>query len=404
MRRRRPDVDEVLLPLEEDDAEPAPDGRIVELGPGAGNRRRDLGLLLAVVALVAGIGFLGDGGDQEELAEADATTTTTPRRTTSTPRRPTTTTTLPTEPLVTSVEGTGPVVPGTTTGSAIVSTDGDELVVLDLDTGRQCRVEVPGARSDGLWVGRGLGDRANVNGNRGSLTVTSRCELSGPQQAGVAELLPSERPGHAWEMRHLDHGVRLVERADDGTPSGREVDIPVWSGGIHPVRGGFVTDVFGSVAFVDAATGEARELTNGVTLAAAGDALAVMDCQAFDCPVVVLDLDGREVFRRTASRPAFGWQGGAISPDGRWLAYLTAGEAGVPTTALVDLATGAERDLGRSDGGSPVAFTATSSHVAVRTTRGFQLVPVGGGEPVDLDALTPRSQPFAVIDRAPDAA
>lgn len=402
MRRRRPDVEEELLPLEDDDAEPAPGGRIVELGHDGGNRRRDIGLFVGVLALVAAIGFLGDGGGQEELAEADATTTTTQRRTTTTPRRPRTTTTLPTEPIVTYVEGVGAVAPGATTGSAIVSTDGDEIVVLDLDTGRQCRIEVPG-RSDGLWIGRGIGNRAHINSNRGSRTVTSGCELSEPQQS-IAELLPSERPGHVWELRHRANGVQLVEVAADGTPSGREVELPVWNGALHTVAGGFVTDVFGSVTFVDVATGEGRELADGITIAGAGDLVAVLDCEAFDCELVVIDLGGRSVLRRASDRAVMGWPGGTLSPDGRWLAYLVHDDGGVPRAVIVDLATGAERDLGRSDGGSPVYFTATSSHVALRTTLGLQLVPVGGGEPIDLDELTPRSQPFAVIDRTPDAA
>lgn len=402
MRRRRPDADEELLPLEVDEPDPEPGGRIVELGPAAsGSRRRDLGILVAVVALVVAIGVLGDGGGAaEEPAEADATTTTAERRTTTTARRPRPTTTLPVDPIVTTTEGTGPVAPGTTTGSAIVTTEGDEVVVVDLDTGDECRIEVPGARNGGLWVGRGIGRRANVSGGNGMFTVTAGCKLTEPRQGAVVELLPNDRPGHVWEVRHLAEGVRLVEQADDGTETGRQIEIPAWSGGLHPVDGGFVTDVFGSVTFVDAATGQGRELADGFTITAGGDRVVIVDCRAFDCDLVVLDLEGRRLARRTTARPALGWQGGAISPDGRWFAYLTI-DATVPTAVLLDLASGTQRDLGRADGGMPMAFTTTSSHLVLRTTRGLQLVPVEGGEPIDLEDLTPRAQPFALVDLPP---
>lgn len=401
MRRRRPDVEE-LLPLEEDNPGPAPDGRIVEVGPGRSTKRRDVGLLVAVVALVAGVGFLGDDGGGHGGAEqdAEAITSTTRRRTTATPsRRPSTTTTLPTEPVVTFTEGTGPVAGGAPTGSAIVSTQGDEIVVVDLDTGRSCEIEVPGARSGALWVGRGSGDRANVNSNRGALTVTSACAVQELGGSEVTEVLPSDRPGHVWKMRHLGQGLELVEEADDGTPSGRQVHLPAWTGTIHPVAGGFVTDVFGSVTLVPTDGGAAREIAKGFSIAAGRDRVAVVECRAFDCDVAIVGIDGRELLRRESARPAVGWQTGALSPDGRWLAYLTLEDEPVPQAVLVDLRAGEERELGPNDG-SPIAFTATSSHVALRTPLGLVVVPVDGGDPVAVDDQPGAGQPFAVIDRA----
>lgn len=397
VRGRRP-ADEELLPLEVDGDDARPDGQLVELGRPR-RRWRDAAVVLAVVALVAGFGLLGDGDeddeDDEAVAEAEPTTSSSVVRRRPTPTRPrVTTTTMP--PGVPTVEpGTGPLL-GEATGSAVAFSHGDGgVTVIDLDTGSRCRVTVPGREAG--WLNRSAGALAIVQGER-THAVDADCTVTPLPGWRGGEVFPTDVLGRYWAVEWRPDGMFLSEVDAEGVKLGPGIASPQASGMIRKVDGGIVVDVFGSVTFVAEGTHDDRHLAHGMTLAARGDRVAISECEGLSCDVVVRDLGGRAVARVAGLRPVGAWEGGALSHDGRRLAVLV-GEDGatIPSLVVIDLESGRRHEVLRSEGG-PIAFTATGRHIVIaRPNAGLVAAPVEGGDPILIEQTA--FQGFAVVDR-----
>lgn len=395
MRRRRP-ADEELLPLEIDGDDAPPDGDLVEVGPPAGRRRwRDAAVLLAAVALVAGIGLTGDGGT--ETADADPTTSTTRRRRPPrAPRTPRITTTTVPVGIPRAVPGTGPVLDGPT-GSAVAFAGHDsEVTVLDLDSGGRCEVGL--GRGTGAWVQRTDGIEALVHAD-GPMAVAADCSLRPLPAREAQEIFPTGDPDRYWSVEWGPGGMRLVEVDGEGTPVAEAIPLPGSNGAVRLVDGGVVVDVFGSATFIDRRSHTDRHLGHGTAIAAARDRIVLVECEGLRCDVVVRDLRGRELARVEHLQPTPGWEAAALSPDDRLLAVLVTQATELPWVTVVDLATGARHALVRTHGG-PIAFTADGRYVVTTTGAGVVAAPVAGGEPT---LLAPGAQSFVVL-RSPAGA
>lgn len=333
------DVEVVLL----DDA--APTSRTVELRPR--RRWRELALVVAAIAAVVGVGLVGD--DEAEEAEASPTTTTSERRSTTTSRtattrrpalaqptttrRPSTTTSWPQLEA-----GTGPVLPGEPSRNVIGLITANGLVtMIDLATGDRCRTR-PAA--DGVWM-IGLPAVAGmflVQSGHSVLGIDRSCAVT-DLDVDLGPGYPVTATAERFWLAMGEHGEQLVEHAlPDGTPTGREVLLPRYTGATSLVLGDdLVVGASGRMTLVDPDTDERRDLGPGNPLATHGSVVAYMDCPEMRCALGILDVATGERRVVDGVEPV-SWELSTFSADGRMLRVPVPGDH-EPSTAVIDLQT-----------------------------------------------------------------
>ena len=299
--------------------------------------------MVAVSGAVVVIAILGGGDDGQPQP---ATTTTAAERTLTT-RRLTTTTSAPAPVAL------GALLPEPT-GTVLVAAGGRNVTVIDVDSGvvRTVRTD----RSDDPYTGDIYGLAASgadvlAVGPEGGFTV--------PLQAGdvpvtlpraeVSAVLRSDRPGHFWLVIYNGNGTELREVGPNGEETGRIVDdLPPFAEPVVVADRGLVVPLLGSLTLYDPDDSTARALGHGSAIAAHGDMLARLACEALRCRLHLDDLAGGGVAGAggvVADPPGATFQPypfGAFSPDGRWLAVSAGDTSTLPGTgrlALVDVAT-----------------------------------------------------------------
>lgn len=320
--------------------------RTIELRPR--RRGRELLLVGVAVAVVGGIGLLGDGG--EDGIAAAPTTTSTRRsvstsgpereRTTST-RRSTTTTTWPQFHA-----GTGPLLPGGPTSTHIGMISGSGTVtIVDLDTGDRCETLPSRQGAWGSWGHQAPTGHLLVQTGAGIIAVDRDCAMA-PLSVDVADEYVAAAAGdRVWLTSH--DGARLHEIAlPGGNETGRTVDVPPFNMGMVLAAGdNLVIAAAGDMTLIDPDTGARRSLGAGQPLATQGDVLAFATCPEARCRLGIMDV-------RTGTRRLLGdvqpvlWSSSAFSPDGRFLLVPVAGaRREVPVGAILDTRTGSAREL-----------------------------------------------------------
>lgn len=295
--------------------------------------------MVAVLAAVVVVAILGGGGDGQPQP---ATTTTAAERT------------LTTQSLATTTSTPAPVVLGALlpepTGTVLVAAGGRNVTVVDVDSGvvRTIRTD----RSDDPYTGDIYGLAAS---GAGVLAVGPEGGFTVPLRAGdvpvtlphaeVSAVLGSDRPGHFWLVIYNGNGTELREVGSNGEETGRIVDdLPPFAEPVVVADRGLVVPLLGSLTLYDPDDGTARALGHGSAIAAHGDVLARLACEALRCRLHLDDLAGG-AGGVVADPPGATFQPypfGAFSPDGRWLAVSvgeTSALAGVGRLALVEVAT-----------------------------------------------------------------
>jgi hypothetical protein len=258
------------------------------------------------------------------------------------------------------------------TGTTVVLASSRTLLVAHLDSGT-----VRGAALDGMEVHGSspfhsvlpVGDRLLTAGHRPHLVDR---HPGGPVREDLPPApvgyLPSGTEGRWWVADHR-FSLELVERDLEGETGGR-ITLPGDGGVALPLGGSFIVSPLGSVLQVDAGTGAARSLGEGVAVAVDERTLARVRCdESLECGLVLSDLSGGD--ERTVAPPTprsrYGTHSGvSLSPDGRWLVTPFFGEDQPGGLALVDVERGERRFLDSlatsSGGGFPLnaAFSADS--------------------------------------------
>lgn len=348
----------------------------------ARSRRRwpEAVLVVAVVAVVLGIG--ATGGDDEGATDMPRRTTTTVGRTTSTTPRPTSTTT--TWPA--SLAGTGPVLgagAAPTSTALVVAEEGGTVAVLDLDTGDVCRAR--GGRDS--WFPSpqpGVRDELIVmDGNGRSLTIDRDCTLE-----------PANR-GDPWSIRAItattywttDDGPvqRLVEHDAEYGRVLRRIDVP-GAGNIVADDAWIVVAAAGEMVAIDLHSDRQVALGSGQPLGIGGGQLFAIRCQALACSAIAIDVASARVRVLDLPLPTM-WEPASVSLDGRWAQYSVMSELGRVDHVLADLRDGTMRDVGR---GGPCSFTAESRWLICVRPSVIEAVSIDTGDIVDLSDLFDR--------------
>jgi hypothetical protein len=336
---------------------PEPGTRTVELRPR--RRSRELLLVLAAVGVVAGVGLVGDGGDED--AQAAPTTTSTRRgvpgtqeqddaRTSTTRRRPprSTTTRGPTTTVSwpQRTPGTGPILPGEAVGTSVgVINARGQVIVIDLDTGDRCETE---PERDGVWAPWSfptLG-RMFVQAGATMQAIDEQCAMTAIEVDGSNTYASTWTEHTVWVMTGDSQQSVYEISIDTGKRTGREVALPRFNGAMVVAIGDdLVLGTAGSMTLVDPDTDERTDLGTGNPLAAHGTRLAFYACPESRCRLGILDIATGERHLLDTIEPV-SWDTSVFSPNGRYLRTSVPGEReGEPSPALVDLETGTVRVL-----------------------------------------------------------
>jgi hypothetical protein len=378
-RRRGPDLDEPVELLDDGWERATP----VTTSTRSRGRWPEALLVVAVLAVVLGIGATSGGDDDEDATDMPRRTTTTARRQTSStrPRPSTTTTTWPAR-----VAGTGPVLGAGTapTGTALVVAEADGTVaVLDLDTGDLCRAQAgrnpwfpmpqPSTTDEALVVDEG----------GRSLRIDASCDVE-----------PGNRGRDPWSFRAATEDTywitedgpitRIVEHstADDSTL--RVIEIPYFNGMFADDRTMVVTAA-GEMVAVDLYEDRTVPLGSGQPIALGGGRLVALRCADLDCAVVLIDVETGRTRPLAIAMPS-PWETASLSPDGRWLSYNAASTSqtlqnqGVTEPVVANLDTGETVETR----GGPCTFTADSRWLLCVRPSVIEAVRIEDGLAIDL--------------------
>lgn len=337
--------------------------RTVELRPP--RRRREMLLVVVAIAVVAGVGMVGDSGNGDATAPPNTTTSRlrsadagggmrpgldVVRSTSTTLRRSRSTTTAGPTTIASwpQVEaGTGPSLPGALTGSKVgLITAQGQVVVVDLDTGDQCRTA---EFRNGLYAPWSFptAGRMFVQTGEEMITIDAQC--------AVTEL--SFNSSESWAAAWTDHSIWLMQGGSDqrlveidlatGAPTGREVAIPRYQDARAVALGDdVVIGVSGQMTRVDPDTEERTDLGVGTPLASIGTRLALVECPELRCRLAVLDTSTGDRVALDGIEPV-AWELAQFSLDGRHLRIaVPTNDRNEPSTAIVDIETGELRELG----------------------------------------------------------
>jgi hypothetical protein len=300
----------------------------------------------------------------------------------------------------------GPLMPVATGLTLTVVTVDGRLARVDLDTGDLVRARLLDREEAPVLVPTGDGGVVVVatpwsNGDRGRaryvLAPDQPAVDLGPAMDGFA----SATPGRVWlaDGDGFSGPVGLREVGTDGVVTA-ELTLPVGVRVHGAVEGGLVVDAAGELVLYDPVTGAGRRLADGRVLALDGNRLARWACDpALTCWLAVGTVDDPDAARidlgqaeelAAAARPFF--SAAALSPDGRWLAFLRAGEA-LPDFAALDLESGEVSipPAGSATGGQSFGFAEpfawSGSWLFTIGDQGVQAWDVESGlvVPIDLD-------------------
>lgn len=370
----------------------------IEIRPGRGFRKEWL-LIVAAVAVVVGVGLVGDGGQSEPAASPATTTSAVPttvhRRFTATVRRfpPTTTTTL----------AAGPVAPFPTGTAIAYMGSGGSVNVLDLDTGLRCSIDAPPSDVGVSFFGPSSTTTgpALIPTGRGLTLVDAGCasqtfELSRssyPLAIGDERFWTTDQDGSRGTGPLVEHDLRT------GKATGRTVDAspyvgPAVSSGDRLVVGmaGQMTEVTGR--------GNLHDLGPGIPVALHGTSLASVRCEQLRCRLYVTDLDSAAT--KVVSPiwlAVVPWGPGTFSPDGSLLVVQTQqpGEHH-PRAALIDVNTGIVRLLPQEY--LQATFTVDGAHlIAGDGSWSLVVLSLDGTQAWPIDAKT-QSGVYAMPGRA----
>ena len=383
--RRGTDLDEPVELLDDDGWEHATP---VTTASRTRGRWPEALLVIAVLAVVLGIGATSGDGDEDATDMPRRTTTTVRRSTSSTRPRPTTTTT--TWPA--RVAGAGSVLGADAgpTGTALVVAEEDGTVaVLDLDTGDLCRAQAgrnpwfpmpqPSTTDEALVVDEG----------GRSLRIDAACDVE-----------PGNRGRDPWSFRVATEDTywitedgpitRIIERstADDSTL--RVFEIPYFNGMFADDRT-MVVVAAGDMVAVDLYEDRTFPLGAGQPIALGGGRLVALRCVELDCAVVSIDVETGRARPLAIPMPS-PWETASLSPDGRWLSYSAASTSqtlqnqGVSEPVVANLDTGETVETR----GGPCAFTGDSRWLLCVRPSVIEAVAIDDGRSIDLSDLFDR--------------
>lgn len=233
------------------------------------------------------------------------------------------------------VEGS-PIDFGEATGVTLLFDDGlDGGLAVDLDTGRQRRLTLPGQRAGdqpfrlwrmGGWVVVGWGDVWAVDaGAQHPSRRLGRARLfvpaADPDQLWLIEATQPGSESPTWTL--IDSGGQVVADVD---PPGPRLEP------IRGVPGGLaVRDLGGEVLVYDLDQGTLVHPVGGPDWIADATHTRVAWCQEPCQRLHVADADGAEVAALSGAGETFRPDGVWLSPDGRWLAAALTVQAGAGT-------------------------------------------------------------------------
>lgn len=328
---------------------------------------RNLAIAAAViVGFVGGALILGRNDRKEPAAEAvpsTTTATTRPGQPTSSSSSSTTTSTIapPSTSAWIELAPKGPLLPEPTGTVLYSSTPTGRLVRVDLDTGVVTvrRFEAGDAGTQFLL----RGGRVVVSSPDQSRVHVLDRDLHGTLaelnlDAGV-RVLPGPAEDELWVVNENTFGPdgtsvdRYAQRIRlDGTPAGPRVPLPPVGGiGGEDGTGQLLLYVGGpaSTYVLDGTTGVPTRLLAGYPLAVDARRIVDLDCDVhLVCRVRVTEraTGASRILPPLASPQLLNGGGGALSPDGRWLALVLDPGNEPGTVAVVDLRDGSLRRFG----------------------------------------------------------
>ena len=307
----------------------------------------DVAGLAAIVAVILGVGILGDQGPRDESSTPE-TTTTTERRPKRIPYDQLTTTVPPATTTTTDVTQIGRTLEVETDTVLLIEGQGRSLL-LDVDAGTLRRIDHES--SGGFVAGVEGGFLTTAPGGLEFLSLVGDSQDFGSGIDGWA--LPVRSPtGTVWV--HGRPGLVAAEYDLDGRSTGRRV-LPPTSAYLAGVsEDGLVFGQAGSIVLVDPDDGPARSLGHGDVLGVEGRTVVRMVCEAFRCHVEAFDTRSGQS-RAIVDAPVDGFRvdRGRFSPDGRWFAYQWSVGERAQELVLIDLVRSRRVDLGeiRTDTG-----------------------------------------------------
>ncbi len=387
-------------------------------GNSDGNRKRNLAVagVGAVLLLLVGWLVLGRGGDGTDLAADDSI----PAVTEAADSLPQVDETADTEPDGAGDEGddgAGGSGNGSSNGSSgdddapewredsielpqvlLDTADPFEIVAMT-GTGDFIDVDVPSGRVDALEIGAGNDGRVIAgatttlftpysSGRGGRLIRVGEppLELSLPPNLNVSRV-GIDGDEFAGTSYGNSGGMSLVLITADGgvaTTDGDEFQFNFSSQSFAP-DGSRLTSEAGGV-YVDGDDGVER-ISTGILISSSTNHLLVRECdEVMVCGYSTIDFATRERVEAVLpddSLGAFGFDSAQVSPDGKWLRYVSYEDNG-SREVLVDLATGERTELDFSNIGFDYRVWAADSSGFFRNSfgEGFEFFDISSGEVV----------------------
>lgn len=335
---------------------------------------RNLAIAAAIiVGFVGGALLLGRNDRKEPATEAAPSTTratTLPGQSTSSSSSSTTTSTIapPSTSAWIELAPKGPLLPEPSGAVLYSSTPTGRLVRVDLDTGVVTVRRFDAGDAGTQFIVRG--ERVVVTSPDQSRAYVLDRDLRGPAvelnlDAGV-RVLPGPAEDELWVVSQSPFGPdgttaeQYAQRIHlDGTPAGARVPLPTVGGvGGEDGTGQLLLYVGGPAAtyLLDSTTGVPTRLLAGYPLALDAHRIVDLDCDVhLACRVRVTEraTGASRVLPLAASPQLLTGGGGALSPDGRWLALMVDATNEPGMVVVVDLRDGSLR---RFDDARPAPY------------------------------------------------
>lgn len=296
-----------------------------------------LALVIAVGAVFVTV--LGPGEDDPVAGSLDPSATSSPGLAVSpTPGSPSAT---EAGPVV--VDDAGESLFGLTAGWEVFARDGNEVVRIELASGRITHTTLPTLNSSGpvsFLVGPTYTIIQPLDNVDGYLLPDGEPARTLPPELNSGGPIFPGPPGALWVFD--EQGRKATLRGIDGTTTGRSVRVPEasWPLGSDG-RGNFVLEALGGVYL--ARPGELDRITTGAVIAIGATHFLVRECDdQARCFSIVINREN-DTRRLLAGKAGSDYPGlGAISPDGSTAAVPQPQAGGL---RLIDLSTGATDTL-----------------------------------------------------------
>lgn len=306
--------------------------------------------LVAIVAGMIAVGLLGDRGQKDPAPEP-------------------TTTTAVAQTSTTAVVGPGTGTPPSLDGGPLLDRGKRTVLFLESPTPRIVDIgagtvrELAPLGTPPLVVALEHGFVVPRNGTKQLVRLSTGGDEVGTLDVQTSGLLRAT-DGSWWSIQDRGFkGFDLVELDEEFRFRERLVHIPRGAGVVGATTNGFVVGHFNSITVVDPDTGEPRDLGRGDPIAAHGRTIARFVCRSLRCTIELVDSQTGRAAAIADLPDVQSYVRGQFSHDGRWFAVIVNSTDDAALLLIDTTQRRAQKIRQASD--NPIAFSADDDYLFV---------------------------------------